>query len=369
MAERPSKGIPVQHVAVEAAALRIRLDALRARGFTPEQQVVADGVEQFLRQACRAALRHDPVPGRVANWWRGTLPEVAYANLHAARVQMVSLLDEVELAAEIPGVLARCRSVLRPDDPRRVTAAELAAMPLPLRGARVRHLLRDAYSAGDAGHAQVRSFRNIVITVALTIAVLVMVTGAVAHANPRFVPLCFPRQVTTAPLVGSPGVGDVTREVNLNCPTGLDVPGPQPWDVAVVGLFGLLGGSLTAAVALRKLRSASTAYDVPVALATLKVPLGAFTAIVGLVAVRGGFVPGLSVLDSQQQILAYALVLGFAQQAFTRVLDQKALSLLDDLPGKDMAGTPMTAGDGGSPPPVDGAVDPSRAADPTDDRP
>ena len=70
----------------------------------------------------------------------------------------------------------------------------------------------------------------------------------------------------------------------------------------------------------------------------LKGPLGAFTAIVGLVAIQGDFVPGLSVLDSQEQILAYALVLGYAQQVFTRLLDQRAQTLLSGLPSRD-AGT------------------------------
>ncbi len=75
-------------------------------------------------------------------------------------------------------------------------------------------------------------------------------------------------------------------------------------------------------MSIRNLRGTSTPYDVPVALALLKVPLGAFTAILGLVAIQGDFVPGLSALDSQQQILAYALVLGYAQQVFTYSLDR-----------------------------------------------
>jgi hypothetical protein len=101
----------------------------------------------------------------------------------------------------------------------------------------------------------------------------------------------------------------------------------------VVALLGALGGSLTAALSIRNLKGTSTPYDVPVALAMLKVPLGAFTAILALVAIRGNFVPGLSNLDSQEQILAYALVFGFAQQALSRLLDQRAQTLLEGLPG------------------------------------
>jgi hypothetical protein len=100
-----------------------------------------------------------------------------------------------------------------------------------------------------------------------------------------------------------------------------------------VAALGALGGALAATLSIRNLRGTSTPYDVPVALAFLKVPLGALTAILALVAIQGDFVPGLSILDSQGQILAYALVFGFAQQAFSRLLDQRAQDLLEGLPG------------------------------------
>ena len=105
--------------------------------------------------------------------------------------------------------------------------------------------------------------------------------------------------------------------------------------MGIVALLGLLGGALAASVAIRNIRGTSTPYDVPVALAWLKIPLGAFTAILGIVAIHGGFVPGLSVLDSQQQILAYALLLGFAQQLFTGALDKRAQSLLEGVSNKE----------------------------------
>ena len=47
-------------------------------------------------------------------------------------------------------------------------------------------------------------------------------------------------------------------------------------------------------------------YDVPFALALLKVPTGALTAVTGILLLGGGFVPGFSELDTQRQILAYA---------------------------------------------------------------
>jgi hypothetical protein len=139
-------------------------------------------------------------------------------------------------------------------------------------------------------------------------------------------PLCFDREVATGvePLV--------TTVTGKNCPTSSGA-GPAGSDILVVATLGALGGALAATLSIRNLRGTSTPYDVPVALAFLKVPLGALTAILALVAIQGDFVPGLSILDSQGQILAYALVFGFAQQAFSRLLDQRAQNLLEGLPG------------------------------------
>ena len=53
--------------------------------------------------------------------------------------------------------------------------------------------------------------------------------------------------------------------------------------------------------------------------------------------IRGDCVPGLSTLDFQTQILAYAMILGFAQQSFTYLPDKQAQSLLAGLPSKDAA--------------------------------
>jgi hypothetical protein len=105
----------------------------------------------------------------------------------------------------------------------------------------------------------------------------------------------------------------------------------------VTGL-GLLGGAIAAAFAIRNLRGTTIPYDVPLALAFLKVPIGALTAVAGILLLGGGFVPGLSGLDSQRQILAYALLLGYAQQVATKLIDRQAQTLMDAVPSKDPDG-------------------------------
>jgi hypothetical protein len=66
--------------------------------------------------------------------------------------------------------------------------------------------------------------------------------------------------------------------------------------------------------AIRRIKGSSERYGLPVALAALKLPSGAITAFLGgLLFMRGQFVPCLSTLDTSAQILARALVFGYAQ--------------------------------------------------------
>jgi hypothetical protein len=321
------KTIWVQHVDVSARALQIRLDVARAGSLDAGQVAVANGTQDLIDRARSAADRHDPVPSRIINWWRGVLVEAAYRNLHTARAQLVDLYSESDVDAEIPGAVARAHSALNRDDPRCITQDQLRGLPIAQRRAWLRRLVEDGYEATDLKHAQLRSFRNTLFKTTVVITLLVALTTLMVSQHPSAMPLCFPVQAS--------GSSSATAQSPMNCPTRINTTSPSGGDVWIVGLLGLLGGALAAAVAIRNIRGTSTPYDVPVALAWLKIPLGAFTAILGIVAIHGGFVPGLSALDTQEQILAYALLLGFAQQLFTGVLDRKAQSLLTELPSKE----------------------------------
>lgn len=339
MAKR--RTIWVQQVAVDVNSAQISLDVARARVLSKEQEAAAAGVQRFIDAARSAAERQDPVPWRVVNWWRGILVEAAYRNLHAARAHLVDLYAPAEVDAEIPGAVARVHSTLHRDDPRCITPQQLRELSPERRRAWLRRLLHDGYEAVDLRHAQLRSFRNILLIAAACIIALLSLTAALVSQHPEAMPLCFPVPLDDA----AGGTGSATGL--LNCPTRARTAGPTGGDIGIVVLVGLLGGALAASVAIRGIKGTSTPYDVPVALAWLKVPLGAFTAVLGLVAIQGGFVPGLTALDSQEQVLAYALVLGFAQQAFTGVLDRKAQTLLDGVPSKDALTIhePTTAGE------------------------
>ncbi|MGY1672667.1 hypothetical protein [Geodermatophilus sp. SYSU D00710] len=325
---RPVKRVWVPQVAVDVDTLWIRTEVAEARTSDPAHHVVVQGVRAHLEKARNAAFRRDPLSGRLANWWRGTLVEAAYRHVHAAEVRPIDLYDAHELQAEIRPAVVRANSVLNPADPRQRTVEEFRGYTSTeqLRS-RLRNTVRDSYASLDARQAQLRSFRNILLLAALSITVLMTVTLVTVSYSPTVLPLCFPADADTGAVLAT--------QARLNCPTRSGTTAPSGGDVLVVGLLGLLGGALTAAIAIRNLRGTTVPYDVPVALAMLKVPLGAFTAVLGLVAIRGDFVPGLSALDSQVQILAYALAFGFAQQLLSRLLDRQAQTLLDAMPSKD----------------------------------
>jgi hypothetical protein len=59
---------------------------------------------------------------------------------------------------------------------------------------------------------------------------------------------------------------------------------------------------------------------------------------------RGGFVPGLSALDNPAQIIAWAILFGYAQQLFTRFVDDRAHDVLNQVGGQEQPRDPRPSG-------------------------
>ena len=159
-------------------------------------------------------------------------------------------------------------------------------------------------------------------------------------ARPQLIPLCFnptghvvcPTQESPAPIPeqggapGQPAAPDAEVQEDVDIITRATV---SPWDIFLIEIVGLLAAAVAAAAALRSIRGTSTPYSVPVALAVLKLPTGALTAVLGLMLMRGQFVPGLTALDFPAQIIAWAVIFGYAQQLFTRLVDARAQDVLE----------------------------------------
>jgi hypothetical protein len=315
---RVPRRVWAQDVLVRADRLTAKLNAIRHdRKLSPGACAMAKEAERRLHDAKSASMRDSLRPRPPSNWWRGTLIEAAYQNLHAAEILMASLYDGHQVAAEIPEAVARVETSLTRDDPRRVDALALheADPALPATRERFVKAVQVGLEAADAEHARVRNFRNAVVGSAAVLAVILSGFIAYVAAHPTFMPVCF-----------SPD-GQTTT-----CATGGHTP--SGYDLVTVAALGALGGLLSAIVAIRNMQGTSVAYDVPTALAALKLPVGALSAVGGLLLIKANFVPGLSDLDSQEQILAYAFLFGAAQQLLVGAVDRHAQELLTTAPGK-----------------------------------
>jgi len=175
----------------------------------------------------------------------------------------------------------------------------------------------------------------VIVVTTVAMATLALVLAVIGWVSPDTIPMCFtPESTDTA-----------TTKVTVVCPTKqsrqirdssntIDNATSRTTsriDIGLIEILGMTAAAVAAAVAIRGVRGSSEPYGIPVALAVLKLPTGAVTAFLGLLLMRGGFVPGLSALDTSAQILAWAIIFGYAQQLFTRLVDQQAHTILDDV--------------------------------------
>jgi hypothetical protein len=257
-------------------------------------------------------------PRRAMDIWTGAAVEGAFLRLHAAEALLVDLMSSREIGIRASALIRELERS-RPTDPRLLGAQDelrhVQRLGGNLRPARRRAAYRQALQAKhavlDEQHVRIRSFRNAVIIATAALAVITVAFAVIGILRPGDISLCF-----------QPEKGDV-------CPTGT---APSSADIPVVLFLGMAGGALAVAVAIRSIRGTSTPYAVPLALAALKLPAGALTSGLGLLLLKGEFIPGFTALDTQGQILAYAVVLGYAQQLATRLVDQQAHDVLDRVP-------------------------------------
>jgi hypothetical protein len=223
------------------------------------------------------------------------------------------------------------------DEPKKQTQAEEAETVIEQERGKIVTIVRGASSAALRDQLRLRSFRNILVVTIIGLIMLAIGLGIFGWFYPTRVPLCFQPSLASGESV-------------VVCPTAYSAripskqqPGPElnlriaeaakPWDHLTVELIGLIAAAVVATTRISKIRGSSEAPDLPVLLAILKLPTGAITAFLGILLVRGGFIPGLSALDTPAQILSWALVFGFAQQLLTRLVDQQGQTVLNSVRG------------------------------------
>jgi hypothetical protein len=340
-------------------------------------EILAGAIRRHIEAARQAARREGLNPPQRFRIFRGgPLIERAKSNLDAAEAQLLNLAPAGYVLGQMPGLLRHVRSHLPPTDPARQeferiaqrlgikdpdhplvptasdqTLAEQEAekeQVIEAERGKIVTTVRAASSAGLREHVRLRSFRNVVVVTTVLMALLAIGVALIGFFRPTLIPLCFAPEESGEAVVVCPTAQSApfstTQQAGANAPQ----PATQvediddatqrtasPQDLMVVELVGLAAAAVATAAAIRRIKGSSERYGLPVALAALKLPTGAITAFLGLLLMRGQFVPGLSALDTSAQILAWALVFGYAQELFTRLVDQQGQTVLDNVRGAD----------------------------------
>ncbi|GAA0503965.1 hypothetical protein Ade02nite_35190 [Paractinoplanes deccanensis] len=318
---------------------------LAADGVRDGDRVLLEAIGKHLAEARRAA------ESRSFSIWPGSrsgpLMERAASNLDAAEADLLALAPPSFVLSQMPGLLREVRTHLSPDDPRRqefeVIARELGAGgPAPRdadltlveteRG-KIVSVVRAVRAAAMRERVRLRSFRSVVVVTGLLMALLAVGIALLGLLRPSALPLCFAPEQSGSVTVVCPTARSAPfipedfppqRALPVRDVDAVTAETVRPLDLLVVELVGLAAAAVGAALALRGARGSSERYGLPIALAALKLPTGALTAFLGLLLLRGQFVPGLGALDAPAQILGWALVFGYGQQLFTRLVDREA---------------------------------------------
>jgi hypothetical protein len=334
---------------------------------------LVDAIELHLEAARQAAeaVELQPKPRLQALRWRnGPLIERAMSNIDAAEAQLLNIAPSKYVLGQLPSLLSHVQLHLTTTDPRRREFERIARKvgvkdadhpllqeePDPSQCFRtidqergkIVTAFRGASSAALREQLRLRDFRSVLVVTTLLMTLLAVVLAIVGFFNPTLIPLCFAPEeggeaivvcptaqsapFSTTPEARAEGEAGATEGESATTPVE-DIDDAvrataSPYDLLIVELIGLSAAAIAAAAAIRRIRGSSERYGLPVALAALKLPTGAMTAFLGLLLMRGQFVPGLSALDTSAQILAWALVFGYAQQLFTRLVDQQGQTVL-----------------------------------------
>ncbi|QMV12170.1 hypothetical protein GJU35_05265 [Streptomyces lincolnensis] len=287
-----------------------------------ERERTLEGIARQLEEAGNAvSAPRRPFSGAAAL-------ERTWANVRGADVLLLRLCSDEDLIGRSTDVLSQVEQHLRPADPLRVqaeTVAERVAGNGPRPGDRALLVLAlgASYDALDAEFSRVRS-----LSIILRIATFFVLLGAGGLAAwgwycPNSLNMCFLPEGKKFAACPSGEIHHVKGNVASDY--------AQQVDVLVIEAAGLAGAALTVIASLRQIQGTSSPYMLPLAAALLKFPTGALTAFIGVLLIRGAFIPGLSDLDSSPQIVAWAVIFGAGQHLVTRFVDARARETLSDV--------------------------------------
>jgi hypothetical protein len=173
-------------------------------------------------------------------------------------------------------------------------------------------VMSEACKAEDQQQSQVRRFRNVLLGTFVCLFIVVVVLGVIGAMHPAYFPLCVAKQ------------GSTTTPPKMICPSGGSIAGTA--DLPLVLGIGGVGAVLAVARNLAGLKPVGVRYSLSVGQGLVKIAFGAITAMLGIFILSTQTSVGF--LGSQVGLLSTAVVFGYSQQLFTKVIDQQANDLL-----------------------------------------
>lgn len=258
-------------------------------------------------------------------FYSGSDVEQAWRALHRVQAALYTmyLLEELTpqaehveaVIAELPKQAALLKSatklVSEIDGEAKANAnGESASVTKP--GTMLRGIYERAMDVSDNFQREARGLRNALVMASLVTFILLLALGVVHAIDKSIIELCAPK----------------TSSTSMACP----IDGkPHPFDVFTVEVAGMLGGLLSIIIPLATGERIKTPYRVFNQQLVFKLLAAAASAVGGVLLIESGIIETIK-LDSTTAILAYAVVLGFAQQIATGAIDRTADSLAKQTP-------------------------------------
>ena len=320
---------------VRSTAHRLTGELLRTYRVDPPADYAAS--QQTVKKAIEAALRHahrpDLVAGRgffrwprvtrrVADWWTGSHTDLAWTELHTAGQALLAIEHADVVKSQLADMAATVVTTLESGDLRvrdYLKTLELLAPAgtniTPADRAQLRAIRQACDSSADGGHADARAFRNTLIMIGSLLAAVLAAVAAIAWVDKDF------RSIFSA------------AQTN-----------PSGWYVLELEIVASMSGVTGAVLSLRNYTGFQNGYGLPFVQAVLKGTVGAATGLFGVVLVRSG-IPGSSLtLQPGARTFAVAIIFGYAQLLFTRLVDQEANTVLKSAGSRSDPGvTPQVA--------------------------
>jgi IPT/TIG domain len=315
------------------------LNQARGQDPSPEYGAIHQTIEEAIKQAQyhaqrpRLIVRNRPfrrlrsLTRRLADWWTGSEVDQVWAALHTAGQALLGIQSPAAVKSQLADMAATVVTTLDPGDLRRkdyLTTLQLLAPAgrdiSPSDRAQLRAIRQACDSSADGGHADARAFRNTLVLLGSLLAAVLTIVTIIAWLDPGF------RSIFAA-------------------------AGTQPggWYVLELELLASLSGLTGAVLSLRNYTGFQYAYGLPFVQAFLKGTTGAATGLFGVLLVRSAVIGSLT-LKAGASTFVVAVVFGYAQYLFTRLVDQQANAVLKSAGSRSDPGITPSVPPGGDAP-------------------